>query len=317
MTKAVPFPGQSTVATDYPSLPLYTLLRLIVDDANPEALAELHNRRTVFQQEAGQRMLFTQYLHSLRSWALSRGWSHAIVEGAADLCQERFSRLPADGQGVDCRNYFRAVLIHFTGNDAASIGREYELARLLERMVFRHFSLCLKEVKRSLHSSRYVWRMDSGTLTLRFPRHISGRARLAWLEEHAPDADAARVGERDRIQALVDAHFGSGEPVSLDDGVGQLVLPQSDIPSNIVQRLESQGLAQAVAEEKADRIDEQRSAIAALGPLAVREMVLRIFEEIAAGEVNDHQIAQEYGITKPTYSRWAGSSWEIRRTAGS
>ena len=72
------------------------------------------------------------------------------------------------------------------------------------------------------------------------------------------------------------------------------MIRDTDMPWKMVQRLETQGLDQAVADEKADRIEEQRPSIAALGKSKLKEMIHDIFEHLSLGEGNDQSLAEAY-----------------------
>ena len=41
----------------------------------------------------------------------------------------------------------------------------------------------------------------------------------------------------------------------------------------------------------------------------LKRLVLRIFEELCHGEYNDGKVAKDFGLSKATFSRFAGSRW--------
>ena len=68
-------------------------------------------------------------------------------------------------------------------------------------------------------------------------------------------------------------------------------------------------LAQVVAEEKTAHIDEQRQAIKNLGRKMLKDLILKIFESAEDGNITDAELARKFGLSKATYSRFAGSRW--------
>ena len=68
-------------------------------------------------------------------------------------------------------------------------------------------------------------------------------------------------------------------------------------------------LADTVAQEKIENIDELRPGIKKLGKRTIERLVLQIFSRISAGEYEAVRLAEQYGISKATFSRFAGSRW--------
>jgi hypothetical protein len=68
-------------------------------------------------------------------------------------------------------------------------------------------------------------------------------------------------------------------------------------------------LGRVVAEEKVKEAKKLRRSIRQLGPERIRQLVLRIFEEIGTGTYSDKVIAEEFTLSKATFSRFAGSHW--------
>jgi hypothetical protein len=64
-----------------------------------------------------------------------------------------------------------------------------------------------------------------------------------------------------------------------------------------------------VAQEKADSIHLQRPAIRNLGRAKVKELVLAIFDNLLPGGKTEECLAAQYGLTKASHSRFAGSHW--------
>ena len=78
----------------------------------------------------------------------------------------------------------------------------------------------------------------------------------------------------------------------------------------IEQELQAHGLAKVVADEKAANIDLQRPAIRALGKLQLKQLILRIFENLAQEAYEEKRLADVFGISRTTFTRFAGSRWE-------
>jgi hypothetical protein len=81
------------------------------------------------------------------------------------------------------------------------------------------------------------------------------------------------------------------------------------MPSFIEEEISVNGLAAAIASEKADSIEEQRPAIQDLGKAKLKELVCCIFECLADGEYNSAEVSARYRLSKATMSRFAGTRW--------
>ena len=68
-------------------------------------------------------------------------------------------------------------------------------------------------------------------------------------------------------------------------------------------------LAKYVAQEKARDIKNQRPAIKKLGPNKLEKMVRQIFEDLDADEYEQKKVADQFGLSTATLSRFAGSNW--------
>jgi hypothetical protein len=68
-------------------------------------------------------------------------------------------------------------------------------------------------------------------------------------------------------------------------------------------------LADAVAQEKTENIEKLRPAIRELGQDTVKKLIMQIFSEIEQDDYELTKMAWQYGISKATLSRFAGSSW--------
>jgi hypothetical protein len=71
-------------------------------------------------------------------------------------------------------------------------------------------------------------------------------------------------------------------------------------------------LAEAVAKEKVINIRRQRPAIRALDEKKLKQLILRIFKDLTSGKYEDRKVAGHFGLSKATFSRFAGSRWLSR-----
>jgi hypothetical protein len=317
--------GGGKAQTDIRRLPLVELVSIIVRESSREALCEFHDCRTVFAFREHNGLRLAEYVACLRDSAFDHR-DDRVADIAYSLTIDKFNRLPGNGSGadssrpnsgIDCRNYFRPFLAAMADhrepqNVLGPLGMEYAAARVLQGLVCRHFHLSIREARRqaSPAMSRYTWKLPQGALTVMMPAEIGGRMRKDWLEQNVQDPDPRRPDERQRVQAIIDEQFGSRAfhyRDELDSGTEQVVAhirpPWSDAPDVVYE------LAEAVADEKADTIEEQRTTIRNRGTKALRSMIHSIFSILAEEEVSDGDIARHVGMDKVTYSRFAGTRW--------
>ncbi len=288
------------------------LIKSIVSHSDHEALKEFHDFRTVFSTTEKPRLLFANYLSHLRDRALKTSWG-IHCDGAYNLTVDKFSRIPKEEEsGVDCRKYFLGVITTFEqSRTGQSLSDEFSLARILQRFVYRHFQLSLKECYRNGDMTRYAWRVKDGTIKIKMPRTIPGPARSRWLASHITDPAPNRPGEQHRVQTIIDDHFYSTSQASESvEKVSEQFWAPTDLPSTCLESLTTHGLASTIADEKADRIMDQRPAIQLLGQDGIKELIHHIFRALADGDYRDSQIAKKFNLSKSTFSRFAGSNWK-------
>jgi len=306
-------------------LSLVALVRRIVVNGDRQALEHLHNHRTVFRLRSGPPMLLGEFLATLLEtrWAnrLADG-DEVILDGAYDITVDKFTHLPTcegptKSPGPDCRHYYKdflrrvSTLMDDRTQPVDALVLEQQAAGILQRVVMLHFRLACLEARRrrSRARTRYAWRTDGQVLYLWMPQALLGSRRRAWLEENAGPVDHMRPGERERVQAIIDGHWGKASHVPVD---GWDSAPRGQMtPEEVLIQAEVgvMGLARAVAAEKADRIDEQRPAIAAMGRGGLKRLILRIFADLADGRYEEKNLAEVFGLSRPTFSRFAGSRW--------
>lgn len=315
----------------YHAFSLVTLVGRIVRRADARAVRELHDHRTVFQYE-GQWLRLAEYLGHLREGALAHKWCHGsatLLDQAYDLTLDKFCHLPSGGRrrgrrglkrdGPDCRYYFRAFLAHVTKKmelhgKASQLERELVAAQALQAHVLRHFFLsCLECARRSRRLVReHVWQLDGQAVWLWFPVEMMDSLCGQWVDTNA----AARTGpspvEQETLQALIDdavaQHWlGFGRRSGRrPGGCGEL---GDGLPWAVAHGLSSDALAEAVAREKADDLAAQRPAIRALGAEKLGQLIRDVFAALSDETYNDGRVAKRFGLSKATFSRFAGSRW--------
>jgi hypothetical protein len=312
----------------YCRLSLLSLAELIAHKSDKRALQELHDNRTVFYYHSNWPLRLAEFADKLRQSRLGRQWckdNAETLEKAYDLTISKFSNLPdreQDGQdvkldGPDCRYYFEAFIKHAVKildvecckNE---VERETKMAGLLQNLVIRHFRLSCLECCRVTDelTRRYRWKVNGHILTILLPAHIPSSQCSKWLAANVPDVDPSRPGERDRVQAVVDRLITRQKVVSLESiNPNEMVADPSYLQREIEQEMTVKGLASVVADEKAHHIESQRAAIRQLGKDTLRSMICQIFESLSRGTYEPMIIADRFGLSRPTFTRFAGSRW--------
>jgi hypothetical protein len=324
---------------DYRHLALVDLIKLIMEDSDSIALSEFHENRTIFKFRDKSDLRFIEFLDELcGEIALSRdsGWN-AGIDKVYNLTLERFSNFPekstvenpADSgtesrhvsSKVDCRKYFSAFLKHIsrsfdTDPPANQIEAEFRAAKGLQTQVVRHFKHACLEAERSKNPlwSRYGWKTEGQKIYVFLPVSIKGMERRKWLKENIKDSISGKSLERHEIQDIINKKLGQIALVSMVDELKEHSderQPLEDSDNNEF----GISLGKVVAEEKAHNAQKLRRSIRQLGREKIRLLVMRIFKEIGSGTYADKDIAIEFGLSKATFSRFAGSRWFQNETA--
>jgi len=308
----------------------FTLLRLaelIAHNGDIKALHELHNNRKLFYYHSRQPFRLAEFVYKLRQSNPARRWCNGdsqILEQAYDLTISKFSNLPRSEnypqlkpQGPDCRCYYEAFVkqaakikdeqLHNRDNNM-----ERQMARLLQNLIVRHFRLSCQEcIRRDRKlTTRYLWQVDGHSMEVFLPVDLHGRQRGKWLADNIPDVDPARQGERQRVQAIIDDLTRKRRILSLGDiEENTIAAVPIDFTSQIEQEITVKGLADTVAQEKADNIELQRDAIQKLGKQKLQQLIGHIFDCLAYGKYEAAKIADSFKINRATFSRFAGSNW--------
>ena len=324
-------------ARPWSGLSLAELATQVVHLGDRAALKELHDYRHLFYYGGNGPLRLAEYVDSLRgsSWALvcCDGRSQ-LLDQAYDLTIDKFAHLPngrpraSSGRptaskggrdGPDCR-YYWAAFLEYAARQTEAQPKESELEReamagvILQRHVLRHFGLSCFESRRRANPliRRFLCKAAGQMLTLWFPTEMTARECRSWLKANASDADPTRPFERYRIQSLIDEVLvrrliGSFEQFGCRPE--DLTAPQPVPTDPAFPDGAEISLRDAVAEEKAANLDQQRPAIRALGAMNLARLVRRIFDDLGDGEIEDSCLAAEFGLSRASFSRFAGSRW--------
>ena len=321
----------------YRRLSLVALIKKIARESDLLALEEFHNNRTVFRLRSGEKreMRFIEFLNGLcerveKDKSLGR---HAfeLAAKAYDLTLDKFSNLPGQpssllktdhdkgrtekSKGSDCRYYYKAYLTRITKlfkNDppTSQIEAEERAALCMQGLVRNHFYKSQLEAKRRLYTfwSRYAWKIKGGTINVWLPVFIAGHKRGEWLEKNIKDPDPKREGEKQRVQEIINAKLVEETIKRAVEGIASL---QNSVAPLWSKKDEEFGisLGKVVADEKAKNIDQLRRSIRNLGKKKLKRMIKRIFKDLSREEHEDGKVAKDFGLSKATFSRFAGSRW--------
>jgi AraC-like DNA-binding protein len=150
------------------------------------------------------------------------------------------------------------------------------------------------------------------------PAAMRGGERRVWLEKNVGVPNPAAPAETRRIQAIIDEHLGRAAHFRLDDLSAQLhsdTLQDSAAECFVEEEVSLRGLANVVADEKAGNIRQQRPAIQGLGRATLRRLIHKIFEHLSDDRYEEREIANAFGLSAPTFSRFAGHRWRLAAQA--
>lgn len=314
----------------YRAEPLTRVVQRIVQDHDRAALSELHNHRTVFHMGEGTGLRLAEFVAVLREAAVADAWANDVerlFDCAYDLTIDKFANLPDEEgakEGSDCRNYLAAFLRHLDGRklvdvSSSPIEAEAQACRSLQSLVRFHFWTSCVECGRRINGlvRRYRWQVNGAALTLHMPTYLSAAECREWLIAHVPDVDPSRPGEQRRVQALADSLLQHCyvRPFSTIEQIQQLLVEEENGLQSLGESF-VQDLAHAVAAEKSAFVHLQRPAIRSIGVNSLFKLVRRIFEDVQAGTYNEAALASEFGLSKATFSRFAGSQWQRDTNGG-
>jgi len=307
---------------DYTTMELTCLTERIAEKSDKKALDELHQNRALFRFKGSRPLVMVDFLLKLKTQPQAKRWCNndqMTIEKAFDLTLSKFFNLPDDFNGEaetcgpDCRCYYKAYNRHVASKlrsikltDKLEI--EFMAAKTLQNFVFRHFYLSCLECKRGEQklTRRICYSHNGKNMYFWIPSVMTSKMFKTWFANNITNGLC-----QTEIQKLIDSSFFRGKIVSLDD-IDQPGLQNngSDFGDLLKEQITVDGLAATVADEKADNISEQRPAIKTLGKTALRKLVLQIFESLSQNTNNYQKILKDFGLSKATFSRFAGSRWK-------
>ena len=117
--------------------------------------------------------------------------------------------------------------------------------------------------------------------------------------------------EKKCIQQRIDEELVTGYSVSFDEPSITAELKSDD--NRALEDREGRkfvvSLRECVAREKSEHFEDLRPAIRVLGSKGVYSLVLRIFADINEGAYSLSEVAQNFGLSKASLSRFAGPAW--------
>lgn len=318
----------------YRRLPLVEVVSRIVHDGDRMALSEFHTHRTLFSSGAGVRVVFMPYLQDVFCQAWVRRLCNLrddVLETALDEAQARFVMLPAEASagspsrnGHDCRRYFRFLLRLMSQwrsehPEADRLQEEEMGARITKSVVDLQIPRACREALRRLDRtrSRHSFNCNGRTITVYMPTCKSGHKRREWLEQNMAHLGQDSAVGRHELQQAINRSLGHARCVPLTPTIGEHISLRAYRSRSECPIGDDQGgtrLIDIIADEKAERINQQRPTIQNLGPQRLRALVQRILEAIVDGDYVQAEVAREWGLDKATMNRFARVRWESGTT---
>ena len=317
-----------------------SLIQRIAEDSDVLALKVFHETRNSFYRN-GRWVRLVEFIRALKDGRLQEDENQSshismneVLDDAYNLTLAKFYNIPAmnrdasKSQGndesterftwnVDCRLYFKGLLNKIDRElmkelQISETDKESKVAMIMTRFVIKHFYLSKKECeRRNKNSTRYEWKVKGKTIYLFYPSHLSAKQFREWLHENITEVDPDAPGERDRIQEIIDRACHRGENIQIDDPEFIKRYGKED-PSLSLQSEESclcDRLSVDVAKEKSQNLSMLRPSIRSLGKEKVYELVNRIFTDLQDSKYELSRVALDFGLSKASLSRFAGSDW--------
>jgi hypothetical protein len=321
--------------TDYGKLTLLQLADRIVNNNDTQALKELHDNRWLNFRDCRRKYHLAEYIEMRKNSEIAREWCSndtMVLEEAYNLCIDKFNNIPSQTndrqqaqQGADCRRCLSAYIV-YTKNllnetpPANALEAEMISCAALRRMIDRQFYFSCLEAKRKAYRfvRRYRLELNQGDLYLLLPWEITKQGCKKWLQANIniDDIDPRRSGEKQRVQAIIDRLLSKRRLYFLSELYHiEEKLPHRPDPlaSMIEEQITIDGLAETVADEKAENIKRQRIAIQLLGKDKLKELIRTVFRELTDGKYVEKDIACRFELSRATMSRFAGSHWKQTR----
>lgn len=253
----------------------------------------LSNRKVIAYNN--KRILLPEFLKKLRDnnfytiITISRNEQH--LEEKFDLTYNRtlqkFSVLQTNKEKIEgpySNNQYQELLNQILEyqkqkKEATQIDVEIKIEELLKRMIIRHIKYSWLEVCRMSNRlyQRYRWELPTGTIELKKPQGIDGRDFTEWLNKNIKDPNPLQKNEKYRVQKEIDDWFGHYVEVDYSD-----IENYHNKNENIYAESEKypENFTELIAGEKSKTADQQRPAIRNLGKEKIKDLVVRILEDI-------------------------------------
>jgi len=307
---------------------------LIAEKQDSQALYEFHGR-PLFCDGNERGLTCSEYISFFRVKTFNyKGMdikALEIADIAYDLTIDKFSNLFSETKlhiltgkkddqqmkqtGSNCCFYFKAYLDHVQTTfkekpPKSELESECRAVALMHGLVKMQFFRSRLEAERKVSRSwsRYCWEQKQKKINIWLPISLKGNERKKWLEKNIINPDPLRPNERKRIQTIINKHFFRGYHFSFNDNIAPQT-DHNDMGPGGFKNIKGLALAFVVAEEKALNLEKQRPGIKNLGSLKLKKIIVQIFNEIRDGCYRDSKIAKKYGLSKSTFSRFAGSHW--------
>lgn len=315
------------------------LVRRIVERSDKLALRVLMEDRKLFHLKGEYPLLLPEFLLKMRDRLAPLDECDIadcdFADCVYDLTLSKYINLPDSpgdqvnstdhslkGSGVDCRNYYKPFLLSMerrinAGDFVNQAEEEFVAGQLLNKLIWKAFFFSKLECRRgSLFSVRYVWEVNGIKFTLWYPSYMKAKKFKEWLEEHFgdihPDSRTEQKRLQKHLQSVIDRNLIRGFHISLDEpGADSILRVEDELCSQEVYEGFAivRSLAETVAQEKVENIHELRPSIKALGGRTLESLILQIFSALSGGDYEASRLADQYEISRPTFSRFAGSKW--------
>jgi hypothetical protein len=317
---------------EYKYLSTFELIKNVALHSDNIALNEILASRKLLVLKKKKRLLLPEYLWQLKE----RNFYPFVIVGknernvdekidrTYDLILQKFlilkpSIITNENKGPYCDNQYKEL---YKKINELKIERkihkasDYEEAieKIFRNMVVRHLKYSWGEVCRQMNHfyHRYRWELPAETMELKKPRWKKGNEFRRWLEINVWDEDNEKSLERKQVQKKIYDSFGHPFDISIDvDNDLRNKLSVIDDPIEMMKK-EDMGnrFYESIADEKANNVQRLRPSIRNLGKEKIKELVLYILNNFNNDDYNDITVANKFGLSKATYSRFAGKDWK-------
>ena len=252
------------------------------------------------------------------------GGDSVVAEQALDILEDRLRNLPdkslvkAPGlnrtAGPDARNtwaeiHAKLMRVVIENPSLTEHALQTKLMSRFRRCIEVLLQRCCIDAGRiDQPTLRYFWHVDGGTLIVLLRRDLSDHASW-WLERNIGSVNLSAPGEKERVQRRID-ELGGRRKIVHSDTLAELV-PAKDgpkLPFSVEHGVTLNGLIDTVAREKQLNLKDLPPSIRVMDQ-QVDPFIRQVLGDVAKGEYNQAEIAQEFGISESAVSRFCGADW--------